>query len=408
MVKSLLLLSHFVFLYFACPAFTMSWGHRALHPKHFQGSEDDTSRYLKRHCSGQRRPFEQLVEQMLLPYKDGIAVDDLFKMSNCSCYSVATPSGTTCTALLVLDGQLYVHKSTRKEGVDTKAFAYYYIPLMQQLSSLVRLPDMLMIFNPNDAPTDDGLCGGPAFGYCNVQGSSTNLLLPASCYDPVHPNTVACSPGKKCTPGAQDDRTPMAVFLGSPTGWLKGKRRGVLLAGQKHPNMVYSDVRYIPDTERQFSGPNQLNISNKPGMTLQEQAETFKYFVSVDGQCASMRLKSELSSPSAVFVVQSDEQEWYTPLLRPYTHYIPVLFDPDVYTAEGGLDLVSKIHWAENHPDKIADIVRSANKFSSHSLTEQAQLCFATLLLNRYAALIDNPKRLRSLYSNNDTDYELL
>ena len=56
------------------------------------------------------------------------------------------------------------------------------------------------------------------------------------------------------------------------------------------------------------------------------QVALFKYIVNVEGNCAALRLKHLLAGPSAVFFVQSDEIEWFYPLLKPYVHYIPVSF----------------------------------------------------------------------------------
>lgn len=55
----------------------------------------------------------------------------------------------------------------------------------------------------------------------------------------------------------------------------------------------------------------------------------FKYAAVVEGNCAALRLKRLLGSPSAVLLVQSDEAEWFTPLLVPWVHYIPVGFVAD-------------------------------------------------------------------------------
>ncbi len=56
------------------------------------------------------------------------------------------------------------------------------------------------------------------------------------------------------------------------------------------------------------------------------QVALYKYIVNVEGNCAALRLKQLLAGPSAVFFVQSDEIEWFYPLLTPYVHYIPVSF----------------------------------------------------------------------------------
>ena len=56
------------------------------------------------------------------------------------------------------------------------------------------------------------------------------------------------------------------------------------------------------------------------------QVAQYKYVVNVEGNCAALRLKYLLAGPSAVFFVQSDEIEWFYPLLKPFVHYIPVTF----------------------------------------------------------------------------------
>lgn len=57
-----------------------------------------------------------------------------------------------------------------------------------------------------------------------------------------------------------------------------------------------------------------------------QQVTRFKYIVNVEGNCAALRLKHLLAGPSLVFFVQSDEIEWFHPLLKPYKHYIPVSY----------------------------------------------------------------------------------
>lgn len=76
-------------------------------------------------------------------------------------------------------------------------------------------------------------------------------------------------------------------------------------------------------------------------MHLRQQVQKFKYVVNVEGNCAALRLKHLLSSPSAVFFVQSDEIEWYYPLLKPYVHYIPVSFSMGPQGYE--VDLAEKV-----------------------------------------------------------------
>ena len=46
--------------------------------------------------------------------------------------------------------------------------------------------------------------------------------------------------------------------------------------------------------------------------------DKYKYIVQADGNCAALRLPELLSSDSAVFIISSNEQEWYYPLLLPF------------------------------------------------------------------------------------------
>ena len=48
------------------------------------------------------------------------------------------------------------------------------------------------------------------------------------------------------------------------------------------------------------------------------QVDAYKYIVQADGNCAALRLPELLASDSAVFIISSNEQEWYYPLLMPF------------------------------------------------------------------------------------------
>lgn len=132
-------------------------------------------------------------------------------------------------------------------------------------------------------------------------------------------------------------------------------------------------------------------------MELEEQVQRFKYMVNVEGNCAALRLKHLLSSPSAVFFVQSDEIEWYYPLLKPYVHYIPVRFSTSGEKEGHEVDLAQKVEWAERHPDRVAAIVREANAFAEFHLSRQGQECFAMQMLDAYARLLKDPWNLRRI-----------
>ena len=217
------------------------------------------------------------------------------------------------------------------------------------------------------------------------------LLLP----DALPPAVLQCAGFGGCEAGEYDSREPRAVFLGSPTGWHKGKRKAVLLAGKAHPEAVHAGLTEDPNALLSAEEAAYFGTAAK-FMELEEQVARFKYVVNVEGNCAALRLKRLLASPSAVLFVQSDEAEWYYPLLKPWVHYIPVGFR---WGLEGTpeVDLAARVAWAEAHAGRVAGIVRNANAFAAFHLTRRAQECFAARLLQAYAAQLRDPWSVRRL-----------
>ena len=59
------------------------------------------------------------------------------------------------------------------------------------------------------------------------------------------------------------------------------------------------------------------------------------------------------------------------------------------------IDLAAKVAWAEDNPQRVADIVKEANKFASHYLSKHGQQCFAMHLLDNYSRMINDVWQLR-------------
>ena len=74
-------------------------------------------------------------------------------------------------------------------------------------------------------------------------------------------------------------------------------------------------------------------------------------------------MKALLGSDSAILIVRMQE-EWYSPLLVPGRHYIPVRFEQheNIAYLAGGTGLINGINFAE-HPDDVAKIVRHTKSF---------------------------------------------
>jgi len=108
-------------------------------------------------------------------------------------------------------------------------------------------------------------------------------------------------------------------------------------------------------------------------------------------------MKSLLGADSAVLNVVSMEEEWYSPLLVPGKHYIPVRFEQHDNDLEGGTDLIAQIKWAQEHPDDVAKIVQHAKNFHAVYLSQQGEQCFAVQLLEEYNRLLLDSWKLQGL-----------
>lgn len=180
---------------------------------------------------------------------------------------------------------------------------------------------------------------------------------------------------KKSVSGPQDHRKPMIVWRGTTGGFggLKKGRKVVLELGLKRPDLVDSGVS---DWNEELWGPDKGRL--KPPMPMRKQIDTYKYQAWLPGNCASVRLALQLAADALVFKIESDEHEWYYPLLKPYVHYIPVVAN------ETHTNLLEQLAWAESNLDQVRRIVAAANKFARQFLTRSARDCYFMQLLSRY------------------------
>ena len=268
--------------------------------------------------------------------------------------------------------------------------AAIWIPLLKRLARKVSLPDFVLAGNVWDLPEDDAKRGGPWFGFCNILFMTTNILLPSG---PGLVSSLRC--GRKCQPFTKSDRRfPKAIFLGSSTGWIYGRRNAVVLAGMLHKDTVYSGYTQMVDLPAGGVPAEDAALASlKPEMDLAEQVKNYKYIIVADGHCATIRTHAVLASDSAVFWVETNLIEWFYPLLQPYVHYIPVRLlkhEPQ----DPLQDIVDKIAWAKSNPEKVAAIVKNANQFAVTHLSDHALTCYSVQMLDEYARVFQDPEVL--------------
>ena len=150
------------------------------------------------------------------------------------------------------------------------------------------------------------------------------------------------------------------------------------------------------------------------------QMDTFKHIIYSDGNCAALRQRDLLSGDATVLAVMSAEDQWYSALLVPWRHYVPVrvpfygwyitclssslnLINIQVHYEPArwpdGTDLYEAWSWVNAHPDAAANIVRNAKAFSELHFTVLGQTCYVVRLLHEYSKLFTNLERLPELYT---------
>lgn len=121
-----------------------------------------------------------------------------------------------------------------------------------------------------------------------------------------------------------------------------------------------SDFLDIPDIHA-------MGMSLVESMTPVEQS-TYRYILHLPGHSCAYRLSLELGMGSVLFMYPSDYYLWYTHLLEPYEHYIPL---------ERGMDateVFEKLEWCESHPVESERIARNARAFYERVLSYESTL----------------------------------
>ena len=171
------------------------------------------------------------------------------------------------------------------------------------------------------------------------------------------------------------DKIPTALFVGVTTGDydpFNNKRLQLCAWAQHHPNVAtcsISRVVQIPYHEIKSAYPDCDMFINNEDMSVAQQHQ-YKFLISVDGNtCAWDRLPWILNSKSICLKHESENIEWYYPLLQPGVHYIPF---------ENFDDILQIVQSKKNN----TDIVEAANTFVRNYLIRDSHLHYLGCVLH--------------------------
>lgn len=126
-----------------------------------------------------------------------------------------------------------------------------------------------------------------------------------------------------------------------------------------------------------------------PPLSPEEQSK-YKYLINIDGHVSAFRLSLEMSMGCCIILVdslipvQSSQngngtqngrgwKMWFSHLLEPYVHYVPVKCDLS--------DLIDKIQWCRDNDEKCKEMAMNAKKFSKTYLSRDGVLDYMQNLM---------------------------
>lgn len=108
----------------------------------------------------------------------------------------------------------------------------------------------------------------------------------------------------------------------------------------------------------------------------------YKYILYAEGNCFwADRLNKQIFGPSAILKQETPCGQFWEPLLRPMTHYIPTTFFFD--------DTTDQIKWGNEHDDDVQNIVKNANEFATNFLSLEGIKTYVEVLLTEYTKLLE-------------------
>jgi len=96
-------------------------------------------------------------------------------------------------------------------------------------------------------------------------------------------------------------------------------------------------------------------ITLVPKMSKIEQSN-YKYVIVIEGNVAAHRLATDMLFNSVILLVDSVYNLWFSYLLKPYFHYVPIKADLS--------DLLQKISWCKSHNEKCKKIASNARELA--------------------------------------------
>jgi hypothetical protein len=171
------------------------------------------------------------------------------------------------------------------------------------------------------------------------------------------------------------NKKPTAVFRGSATGCgyspenndrLRLSKlaqdlndKSLLDAGIVRGDLSREKYIFNRDTGLGFLKMDRYNIKIVERLTKKEQSQ-YKYIIEAEGNVSAHRVLTDMLLGSVLLMIDSEYTLWYSHLLKPYVHYIPIKKDLS--------NLIEVIVWCRDHDELSETIAKNSLQFAKDLL----------------------------------------
>lgn len=191
------------------------------------------------------------------------------------------------------------------------------------------------------------------------------------------------------------DKKPIAFFRGASSGcgmtFDNNMRLRLIQIAKEYPDLFNVGITSFNKRLKKNLNKN-MTIFNEKDLDIKmadfvsnDEKATYKYILNIDGHVSAFRLGHEMSSKSTILLVESHYYIWFSKMLVPYEHYVPVKCDLS--------NLVEIIEWCKNNDSKCKQISENALKFYNIHLNKEGALNYLQEKLNKIILIKEPTKK---------------
>jgi len=303
---------------------------------------------------------------------------------------------------------------------ENRSYSWYSrrcdLKMILDINLTERLPNILLPLTKADSSTSfkdftKKNTHSPLLAYCSDL-SGIDILIPkgnwGSCRHRIKKETT---PNKK----AWLLKHNRAWFRGTFNyGALKG-RFTILNESLAFPNIIDAKITHWDKWHRGIGKHLKGDF-----MSLAEAVNSYRYVIVIDGNCDAWRLQDLLGQNVVVLKPMSQEKQWFSAMLIPWVHFIPIELTPykitiqelkDAYyhnrTIHQKSNIIELMHWVVSNPQKCFEIIQNANLFYHQYLSDKAITCYIRSLFKQLSELFtfnisEKTNELLELYQHNN------